>query len=62
MEQGWVYGEQINDKYRQHPNLKSFKQLDRKVSFDSFEFPFELFLRVGFSENGRTCSRSVEIH
>ena len=31
-EQGWVYGEQINDKYRQHPNLKPFKLLDRKVT------------------------------
>ncbi|CAF1142337.1 unnamed protein product, partial [Rotaria magnacalcarata] len=28
--QGWVYGEQINDKYRQHSNLKSYKLLDRK--------------------------------
>ncbi len=32
MEQGWVYGEQINDKYRQHPNLKPYKVLDRKVN------------------------------
>lgn len=31
MEQGWTCGEQINDKYRQHPNLKSYKTLDRKV-------------------------------
>ncbi|CAF2039726.1 unnamed protein product, partial [Rotaria magnacalcarata] len=30
IEQGWVYGEQINDKYRQHSNLKSYKLLDRK--------------------------------
>jgi hypothetical protein len=31
IEQGWIYGEQINDKYRQHPNLKPYKLLDRKV-------------------------------
>ncbi|CAF3538671.1 unnamed protein product [Rotaria sordida] len=30
IEQGWIYGEQINDKYRQHPNLKPYKILDRK--------------------------------
>ncbi|CAF5215591.1 unnamed protein product, partial [Rotaria magnacalcarata] len=30
IEQGWIYGEQINDKYRQHPNLKPYKSLDRK--------------------------------
>jgi len=30
IEQGWVYGEQINDKYRQHPNLRPYKLLDRK--------------------------------
>ncbi|CAF4330087.1 unnamed protein product, partial [Rotaria sp. Silwood2] len=29
IEQGWTYGEQINDKFRQHPNLKSYKLLDR---------------------------------
>ncbi|CAF4829750.1 unnamed protein product, partial [Rotaria sp. Silwood1] len=29
IEQGWTYGEQINDKYRQHPNLKPYKLLDR---------------------------------
>jgi hypothetical protein len=33
IEQGWGYGEQINDKYRQHPNLKPYKLLDRKVDF-----------------------------
>ena len=32
MDQGWTLGEQINDKYRQHPNLKPYKQLDRKVA------------------------------
>jgi hypothetical protein len=31
IEQGWVHGDQINDKYRQHPNLKAYKSLDRKV-------------------------------
>ncbi|CAF1381800.1 unnamed protein product, partial [Adineta ricciae] len=30
IEQGWTYGEKINAKFRQHPNLKSYKQLDRK--------------------------------
>lgn len=30
IEQGWIYGDQINDKYRQHPNLKPYKLLDRK--------------------------------
>ncbi|CAF4638071.1 unnamed protein product, partial [Rotaria sp. Silwood2] len=29
IEQGWTYGEQINDKFRQHPNLKPYKLLDR---------------------------------
>ncbi|CAF4903362.1 unnamed protein product, partial [Rotaria socialis] len=31
IEQGWMYGEQINDKYRLHPNLKPYKSLDRKA-------------------------------
>ena len=31
IEQGWAFGEQINDKYRQHPNLRAYKHLDRKV-------------------------------
>ncbi|CAF0745111.1 unnamed protein product, partial [Didymodactylos carnosus] len=30
IEQGWSYGEQINDKYRQHPNIRPYKTLDRK--------------------------------
>ncbi|CAF0782285.1 unnamed protein product, partial [Didymodactylos carnosus] len=30
IEQGWIYGEQINDKYRQHPNIRPYKMLDRK--------------------------------
>ncbi|UJR09568.1 hypothetical protein I4U23_013803 [Adineta vaga] len=30
IEQGWVYGDKINAKYRQHPNLKPYKLLDRK--------------------------------
>ncbi|CAF1123978.1 unnamed protein product [Adineta steineri] len=30
IEQGWTYGEQINDKHRQHPNLKPYKLLNQK--------------------------------
>lgn len=45
IEQGWTYGEQINDKYRQHPNLKPYKLLNQKASV-SFSLLFLILIKV----------------
>ena len=50
IEQGWAFGEQINDKYRQHPNLRAYKHLDRKVR-SLHSLPTNTRIRFGESQD-----------